>query len=60
MNKLKFSLVGIALIGSVAAGTLYAMQKHGGHGSYAEMHAAHHGKGAMHAGPGPGGDDDST
>ena len=50
MNKLKLSLVGIALIGSVAAGTLYAMQKHGGHDSYAEMHAAHHGKGAMHAG----------
>ena len=50
MNKVKLSLVGIALIGSVAAGTLYAMQKHGGHGSYAEMHAAHHGKGAMHAG----------
>ena len=49
MTRLKLSLVGTALIGLVAAGTLYAMQNHGGHDSYADMHAAHHGKSAMHA-----------
>ena len=41
MKKLTLSILGIGLLS--AGGVIYAMQQ--GHGSYAEMHAAHHGGG---------------
>ena len=46
MKKLTLSILGIGLLS--AGGVIYAMQQ--GHGSYAEMHAAHHGDGHGRAG----------
>ena len=41
MKKIALGLIGAGLL--TAGGVIYAMQR--GHGSYAEMHAAHHGGG---------------